>query len=195
MKLQKYILILISIFTLSCSKKSENKEKKAVEKPKMLVDKIIIYEFLNYNFSSENPLFQNCKTILNQNPLPIFTESDSLALLKMNTIFSKDDIQYIFRQSEFSKHFRIEKKYLKNKKVIELDTAIVFGSNKIARETYWDEFNNTYYHNCIINLPLFSMDKQTAIVKIGYQSECGIYIYRKKDEKWQVLKIMSLVVD
>lgn len=193
MKLEKYLLIFLSILTLSCNEKIDNIDKQAAEKPRLIVNKNIIYEFLNYNLSSENPLFEHCETILSQNPLPILTERDSLALLKMNTIFSKDDIQYIFRQSEFSKHFRIEKKYLKNKKVIELDTAIVFGNNKIDRETYWDEFNNTYYHNCVINLPLFSIDKQTAIVKIGYQSESGIYIYRKQDGKWQVLKTISLV--
>jgi hypothetical protein len=194
MKLKNCVLIFLSIFTIACNEKIDSKEKKEAEKPQLLVNKKIIYEFLNYNLSSENSLFENCESILNQNPLPIFTERDSLALLKMNSIFSKDDIQYIFKQSKFSRQFRIEQKYIKNKKVIELDTSIVFGRNKIARETYWDEFNKSYYHNCIINLPLFSLDKQSAIVKISYQAEDGIYIYHKKDGKWQVLKTMSLVV-
>lgn len=193
MKLVYSIFTLTFIILSSCNKKAE-KSVQNLEKPKMLVDKKTVYEFLNYNLSSENYIFKNCKSVLNRDPLPYFSESDSIAITKMDSIFSRKDIDFIFKQSKFSKYFSIEKEYLKGIEIVELDTIKAFSNDKLIRNAYWYETNNKYFNLCTTNIPLFSLDKQIAIIKIGCDSQWGTFVYRKENGKWKLIATISSAI-
>lgn len=191
------LFIFLAFSSISCKKEYPYKDKYTKhELSKQLIDDKAIYDFLNYNFTAKDSAFKNCNNIVNHELYPYLSPEDSLAILKMDTIFTKADLNFIFKQAKYSYYFKFKENRLLNKKIIELDTTKVFSNNTEVREHYWTMIlkqNGTF---CSIRMPLFSVDKKTVYIKTSYS--CGMlcgegatYIYRKVGKKWIKVKTLN----
>lgn len=194
------ILVFIILTILSCNYENrvhQNKENTQNLKPKQLVDDKTIYEFLNYNFIHKDSAFLDCDYIIDHEWLPyFFTHEDSLALIKMDTIFTKGDIGFIFKQANYVRYFKLKQSKLPSKNVIKIDTIKFFNNNNEIRSAYLDELHKKYGALCTIKMPLFSIDRKTVYISTGLTcgTLCGAggtYIYRKVNGKWILIKTLN----
>lgn len=194
------LLIFVFFIELSCNKKYETGLDKQVikyVKPKQLVDDQTIYEFLNYNFEHKDPAFFDCENIINQEWYPcFFTHEDSLALIKMDTIFTKADTDFIFRQAEYVQYFNLNQTLLPNKNIIKIDTTKAYNNDREIRGVYYEELYKKHGPLCTIKMPLFSVDRKTVYISTGLTcgTLCGAgatYIYRKVNGKWILIKTLN----
>lgn len=196
--MKKIILVILLISSLtSCKKEYSHKNKQTEhELPKQLVDDKTIYEFLNYNFTTKDSAFIHCDNIMSYELFPYLSQEDSLTILKLDTIFTKADSDFIFKQVKYSNCFKLKENKLTNKKIIELDTTKVFSNNTEVRGNYWGKILKQNGPICSIRMPLFSVDKKTVFIKTSYNcgmlcGEGGTYIYRKVGKKWIRLKTLN----
>lgn len=196
--MKKIVLLMLLVFSsISCKKEYHYKDKYSKhELSKQPVDDKTIYDFLNYNFTSNDSAFKNCNNITNHELHPYLSSKDSLAILKMDTIFTKADLDFIFKQVKYSHYFKLKKNKLLNKKIIELDTTKIFSNKADVREYYWDKILKQNGSLCSIRMPLFSVDKKTVYISTSYS--CGMlcgegatYIYRKVGKEWIKLKTLN----
>jgi hypothetical protein len=103
------------------------------------------------------------------------TSGDSLYLSEQNSLFSKSDIEYIFKQNRTDKDFRLD--------------ACLQGKELISPKEHILSVNS-------IKAPIFTLDKE--IVIIGFSYYCGglcgsggTYVYKKVNGTWQ--KIITLM--
>src|SRR5690606_2883712 len=114
------------------------------------------------------------------------TEKSKDSLL--SELIDKNDINFIYDQTEFQKEIVLEPKNIPRKKIEReyLDALI----EKVDLETYWNEIykmGSGYYS---LELPLFSIDKKTAFFRYSYScgslcANSGTYIYKKINGKWE----------
>ena len=196
---QLLYIILVSSFLYSC-KKHEKPELNTYNKnntPEQLVDDETIYEFLNSCTFSDSSK-HGCKTYARKANYFVSSETnlDSLSIIKMDSIFSKKDIEFIFKQEKYTYYFELnENRIPENKNLVSLDTNKVFNNDWEIRNKYLHELLDENGAICFVSLPLFSCNRKIAIVNTSIY--CGIlcgaggtYIYRKTDEGW--ILIISL---
>lgn len=104
--------------------------------------------------------------------------SDSLMLTELKSIFSDEDIKYIFSQKKQAESFKIDKKLIHGKKVINTENL---------------DSVNTY---STISLPLFNLEKNIVILRTSYYcgASCGhqgTYIYRWLDSEMILIKTLQ----
>ncbi len=182
-KMVKYsFLFILMISVFSC----KNKSSAIAVGYKQLVPKSVICETLNY-FVNDTLIseFKYCNRFIDRSGGLFLSSEDSLKILTLDTIFTKEDVNFIFQQNSnaiFYKHGDC----LKVKMLISGDTL-----DKIKGNEFWPEFRKRYGRGgfCIIHVPLFSKDHSTVIVK--YAHYCGrlcasgrTSIYKKKGDKW-----------
>jgi hypothetical protein len=105
----------------------------------------------------------------------------------------------IFKQLKNTKDFKLNPNFISDRKLISADTL----ANLLKRKQYdgfdfWETYKKIFGEGgfCIIAMPLFSKDRSTVIIKIGYycgrlSAEGGTYIYKKKNGKWVLIKTLD----
>jgi len=106
----------------------------------------------------------------------------------LSELIDKNDIKFIYEQTESKKNIIVEPKNIPRKKIEKkhIDELI----EKVDLETYWKEIykmGNGYYS---LELPLFSINKKTAFFRYSYScgslcANSGTYIYKKVNGKWE----------
>ncbi len=192
--MKNYFLIAIfSILLLSCKKEIENKTKKhETELPEIyqeLVDDKAIYELINSDGLRENKIFKHCENLLNRKTA-YYIGSDTILLKKVDTLFSQKDKEFISKQYRNGINFILNQKFLKQKKVIEYDTTMLASREKSRK--YWEKLIEKYHCVGLIDVPLFNLKRDMAIVQVGYNcgimcAEGGTYIYKlNRNGKWEL---------
>lgn len=173
--LMKFSVILF--FTLISCSQSENKKAPQYLKYEIISDSVT-YDFLNF-ILSHSELNKNIKSnyIVNKESIgfPFDFKNDSLELTKMNTIFNKDDIVYIFSQKKQFENFSLNPSYIKNKHIIPRDSI------------------DNYKSFCTISFPLFNIKGDIVIIRTSYysgalSSQIGTFIYQKGNSGWILIK-------
>jgi len=161
--------------------------------PKKLIDDDAIYDLINSHIAADTAYSGNYKTIIGRNLLPaFFGRNDSLKIIKADSIFTKSDVYFIFKQARYSTSFSIDKTKLNKESYVLLpDTCDAFGA---GHKEYWENIHNQFTNFTLISMPLFSIDRSTALLNLSHSCGpiCGYgatYIYRKTDNKWKLLAI------
>ncbi|PZO26729.1 MAG: hypothetical protein DCF13_13285 [Flavobacteriaceae bacterium] len=192
--MKNYFLIAIfSILLFSCKKSVESKIKKNETdlpvKYQELVDNETIYGLINSEVLRENKIFNFCENVLNRKTAYYIGE-DTVLLKKVDTLFSQKDKEFISKQYRNSISFILNPKLLKHKKIIEYDTTSNVSREKSRK--YWDKLIENNHCIGLIDLPLFNLKKDMAIVHVGYNcglmcAEGGTYIYKlNSNGKWEL---------
>jgi hypothetical protein len=128
-------------------------------------------------------------------------QSDSLSIIKMDTLFTKEDLDYIFKQA-------------KDTTAIVLRRALLKGSVTLftqeERDKFWQECASKDIDSCWsafdrrygpdgytkYNKPLFNKNHTVALLYFEHHcgSLCGnrgTYILRKEKSGWKVLKLIN----
>ena len=162
---------------------------------KQLIDDVTIYEFINSFIAADTMYLKRCNTIVGRHHLPMFMDkSDSLQISNTDTLFTKRDVDFIFKQARYSQLFKVDQRKLTQKKhVILPEICEVFGDD---HSEYWDNVHKQYGALCFVSMPLFSLDRKTALIGISYSNSIfngfgGRYIYRKVKGKWVLIASLS----
>ena len=191
--MKKYFLVpIFLILLISCRKDAENKveakKSDVPEKYQALVDDKTIYGLLNSDAITGNQVFKNCENVLDRQTM-YYIGYDSTLLKKVDTLFSIKDKEFISKQYRNGVRFILNQKLLRHKKVIEYDTTMI--AEKKSR-IYWNKMLEKYHCVGKLNMPLFNLKKDMAIVEFGYNcgalcGEGGTYIYRlNRNGKWEL---------
>lgn len=154
-----------------------------------------IYEIVNfvlyeYDKESKREGFKEnfYKYVLDRDLEPLFTHGDSIALIKTDTLFTKEDKKYIEEQLIERKNFRFQSQFLKSKKVIRaeiirnmIDSCYKNGYN--FHKAYLNKFGNDRHYT--FGLPVFSKDKKTVFLKIDSLGYGTTMIFKKVNNKWK----------
>lgn len=188
-KLTKNYLYFICLFAVvSCINRTNTK---TVSNEKLIPDSLIcatINYFANDTMINE---FKFCNRFIDKSRIKVLTEEDSLRILELNSIFSKEDLDFIFKQNTNSLNFK-SGEYLNSKVLISYDTIAKFN-----HENFWTEYHKRFGDKDFgsIGLPLFSKNYTTVIIKYSrhygrLNSGGGTFIFKKVDSHW--VKIMCL---
>lgn len=181
MKKYSYFLLLL-ITVISCNHKPNTK---SIEN-KSLVSDSLVYSTLNY-FVNDTIIdeFKNCNRFIDSDGHKVLLEKDSLEILTLDSLFSREDLDFIFQQNLNSINFKLSDD-LKGKTLIPGDTLLKFNHRE-----FWEEFRKRFGKGgfCSIGLPLFSKDLSIVIIKYSFicgplDGSGGTFIYKKKGEKW-----------
>ena len=160
---------------------------------KQLVDDNTIYEFINSCIASDTSYFKRCNTIIGREYLPPFMhERDSLQIVQADSIFTKADAEFIFRQARYSTQFKLNQRNLtKTMTIIHPEFEEALGEK---RDTFWDNLLDECGPYCHVSMPLFSADKKAALIKLHYTcgAVCGYggkYFYKKDGNNWKCIAI------
>ncbi len=179
----KYVFIIIICAILSSNKTLTGNN----FRNKGLVPDTIVCETLNYILNdtiiSE---FKHCDRLVDQVRWKVLSPNDSLQIIRLDTIFSKDDLDFIFDQNSNSIKFNVGECF-KNKVLISGDVLAEFNS----RDDFWVKFRekNGLGGFWTISMPLFSRNHCVVILKFSCSSGRlsaygGTFIFRKIANKW-----------
>lgn len=194
--MKKYYIIIISLFFLFGCKNNNNIEKKNSEiiideKYTEIIDNKLIYELIN-QVLSENKLYKHCGAIMDRKTF-IIRNGDELLLEEIDSIFQENDKKFILKQFRNGNRFVLNQKFIKSKKIIELDSTV---NSKEQRDKYWKKIN--LENKCIgyFYVPLFNLKKNTAIIECGINDESGIFIYKlNKENKWELSRTLQRLIE
>jgi hypothetical protein len=197
----KISLINIFIASTTClfisCKKAETKLIPQEIKTEYLVNKKEVSNLINFCINSKAKIFNNCDHFWDQDPIFYFTKYDSLQITEQDSIFSKEDLNFIFKQASVNPQLKLDGEIIPKDKLVALNFEKVFSRDKKIRNEYLETIRQKYNQVCTLSIPLFSRDRNIAIVKIGYTcgglcGEGGIYIYKKEnDGSWRLFKSIS----
>lgn len=187
--MSKYLFVIVIGVILSSY---STPQKKDVGYERLIPDSVLcetINCFINDTSIEE---FKQCNRFVDKVGWKVLRAEDSLMIIKLDTLFSKDDLDFIFDQNRNSIYFNTGE-CLKNKLLISGDTLRKIN----RRDDFWDEFHKRYGKDgfCIISLPLFSRNHNIVIIRYSrsngrLNASGGIFIYRKIANKWT--KIMCI---
>jgi hypothetical protein len=191
MKRFAYFFFVSLLFSfLGCKKDLfSNPDIHSEAKQEQLVDDKTIYEFLNSVIVTDSS-YKYSNTVVGSIGSLWLEKSDSLQLLKADTIFSEEDAHFIFKQARMKHFYNVDRNELcQGKNVIYLDEKIVFGDEG---SKYWSELRKKYGSMYIMTIPVFSLDKNTAMISTSHQcgSQCGTgatYVYKKYNNHWRLI--------
>ncbi|RZL41996.1 MAG: hypothetical protein EOP00_24000 [Pedobacter sp.] len=125
----------------------------------------------------------------------VFNRADSTVFTKSDTVFSKEDLKFIAQQIKKRKKFKFKQEYIREKVIISADTIQRMLEKKLTISNYdfykafEIRFGNTWYYT--IGLPVFSLDKKTAFIKLDGFGSGHSMIYKKINGKWKLHCIIS----
>jgi hypothetical protein len=125
----------------------------------------------------------------------VFNKIDSATITQSDTVFSKQDLKFIAQQIKARKKFKFEQKFISNKKIISADTIQRMLEKKLTIPNYnfykafETRFGDSWYYT--IGLPVLSLDKKTAFIKLDGFGSGHSMIYKKINNKWQLHFIIS----
>jgi hypothetical protein len=194
--------LIILIFGCSGPKRPDNSYDNN-QSIHVFLENSLSYELINYVIKDKLQNFQNeyskCKYLLDKEPFTILSKEDSLRLLRLETIFSKNDLDTIFKQNIIAKSISLNAQLINSKiTVISSDSLASFMNDSTD---FWDSYYAKYGRNgfAIIAPPLFSKDRQTAIVKYscqyhGLNGEFNTLIYKKINNEWTVIYVLDSAI-
>jgi len=174
------LIVLITVF--SCNHKSIDK----TINNKMLISNSVICATLNY-FVNDTMIeeFKQCNRFIDKAGCKVLLREDSLKIVKLDSLFTKVDLDFIFQQDLYSIHYK-HNECLKGKNLIPGDTLLKFNNLE-----FWKEFHKRYGKGgfCSISLPLFSKDLNIVIIKYSFSygrvwGSGGTFIFKKMGSKW-----------
>ena len=179
--MKRITFLVLTILLFSCNGKTEKKNEKISEKE--------IYKFLNtllITIKEENiPVDSNYVSYDKVDVFKIIKNDKSL-ITEIDSIFSKNDLNFIKVQFKKNEKFELNQKLIANRVVIPRDTII-----KFSKTDFWKSYYLEYGHRGFskVSMPLFSIDKKTAIISLSFicGRTCGgveIMIYKKVNGKW-----------
>jgi hypothetical protein len=125
----------------------------------------------------------------------VFNKIDSLTITKSDTIFSKEDLNFIARQIKAREKFKLDQKFITQKRILSTDTIKKMIEKKMNiknynfYEAFEKRFGDGWYYT--IGLPVFSLDKKTAFIKLDGFGSGSSMIYKKINNKWRLHFIIS----
>ncbi len=128
--------------------------------------------------------------------LMLLNESEILALEKLNLGISKSDVKFIQLQNKNRSTFKLNQKLLENSISISRDTLTRMKQTNLEL-SFWKRFIEKYHEKELfsISLPLFSKDKNTALVSTSFICATCLnsetMIYRKVNGKWKLIEVLS----
>jgi hypothetical protein len=195
--MKKYLIVTISLFSLLSCKNQSNTEKKnseviTEEKYTEIIDNKLVYDLIN-QVLSKNHLYKNCGAIVDRKTF-IITNGDEFLLKDIDTIFSESDKKFIVKQYRNGNWFILNQKLIKNKKIIELDTAI---KTEEQRAKFWKKIAKE--NNCVghLSVPLFNLKKNMAVVECQVYGERGTFLYKvnKNNNEWELYRTLKKIIE
>ena len=180
------ILFSISFLILLSSCKQETIIEK--DKPqKTKVSDVEIHGVINSICISKN---DSTKTNYVTEDLSPLNERELFVLTKMDTLLSKEDVEFIKEQNDNRKKFKLNQQLIENK-VIPIDSLRKMRDDKTQKINFWERFTEKYHEKSLmsISLAVFSKDKKIAIVTTSRICATCINretsIYRKIKGRWK----------
>jgi hypothetical protein len=183
--MRQILILAICILTyISCGQISQDKK---------IFNEPVVYELINDILKTKEPIdFMSCDKIAETSLGNFIISNDfTLKIYNIDTLLTKEDKSYALEQFKVARRFRINKDSIKSRTIIPWDTLQSFGKKDESSRDFWKNYELKYGTSCFcsIALPIFSIDKLTAIVTIsrncgslnGYG---GTYLYRKINGKW-----------
>lgn len=194
--MKKYLIITISFFFLFGCKNKNNAEKKNLEvitdeKYTEIIDNKSVYELIN-QVLSENKLYKNCGAVVDRKTFIIRNEEEFLLPL-IDTVFPESDKKFIIKQLKNGNKFVLDKKLIKNKKIIELDTTLNTEKQRIK---FWKKVAKE--NDCVgqLSVPLFNLKKNKAIIECSVYGESGIFLYKINDyNQWELSQTLQRIIE
>lgn len=197
-------IILYSFFIVLIASCKHKTAEKPVAKPvyepilinHLLVPEKEVYDFLNFIINkSEYKAYK----LIAENELNKWTSNnnDSYFLKQIDTLFNKKDIDFIMAQLKTASGFRLKKEYYPDKITIPFDTLIKFLNLRNRNDRDSDPFKESLRHRYgssfldSYSLPFFTLDYQTAIIRVSILLRGGTYIYHKIKNKWVKIKTLD----
>lgn len=157
-----------------------------------LVDDTTIYEFLNTAIESDSLNLKLCNAIVAREYYPLFSDrSEATRILRNIKGLSTADIDFMYQQSLYSPKFELKKEKLKTEKGLKIPDAC-----NIQDKAYWCHISKQFGSFCNISLPLFSEDRETALISYSYN--CGVlcghggyYVFRKENTTWTLVSVLE----
>jgi len=202
---QFIVLLSVAMAFLKCAGPSINSSNREKDKPGLIQDSLA-YDLINYVIGNNLPdikvEYDTINYLLDRDWSKIIMHDDSIRLIKLDTLFSKNDLAFIFKQNELAKTFSLDPARLKTKvNIIPSDTILRFLEDSKDPSDFWNKFRQKYgRHGFVtIGLPLFSLDNRTAIINISIQSgrlsgAGWTLILKKIKSQWTVVHTLDYIV-
>ena len=196
----KKLLIFILLIFLSGCKNENNLEKENIKSEtediySEIIDNKLVYAVINsalLNKDKKN-IIKNCDAVLNRKTA-VFINYDSIFIKKFDEIFNENDKKFILKQYKNGNRFVLNQSFVKNKKVIEIDTTIFYSEKN--KKSFWKKINEENKCISFIYVPLFNLKKDLAIVQCGTFGETGIFIYKlESNGKWKLYKTVENIIE
>ena len=193
------LCILSSLGLNSCKNDSRPVELVAKEEVVQVIDDKTIYEVINSLLAikrkgaiEENHYITN---IIDSIPYDVLNKEDSIMLKKMDTIFTQQDIDFIYGQAKYKPRFKIKKEFIKGYTILLSDTVTVGhesyfeDGSKNLKHDFHKKYGNGFYS---VTLPLFTRNRQYAMISIDNccGSSCGSgvsLIFKKTKSGWKII--------
>jgi len=181
MKKRHYIIIIL-LAVISC----KNRPNTNITGYETMVSDSLICATLDY-FVNDTSIheFQECSRFVDRDGRKVLFKEDSIAIIKLDSIFTKEDLDFIFKQNLNSNSYKHDQ-CLKGKTLIPGDTL-----SKFDLFEFWNEFNMRYGKGgfCSISMPIFSKNKDIVIIRYSYSkgrlnASGGTFIYKKSGNRW-----------
>ncbi|WP_162056339.1 hypothetical protein [Pontibacter pamirensis] len=171
----------LACLTVRCAQRERKANNEILFSNPFVADSVT-YEFVNAALSQEFTEFDfQCEKVTDRDLFPFsLTSDDSLEILSMDSLFTKSDVEFIYKQLGWSNSFKLNHNLVEGRHVIQYDSVL---ANK---EKY------SVGGFCHISMPLFTQDMSTAIVRKGMIcgricGEVETLIYSRKKDKWELI--------
>lgn len=195
-----FIILLILVSLSTCSIANSNKEKSKENNRKSnnympIVSDTLVSRTLNYFIKTKLKDTIGGK-YLNKTIFPVLSKEDSLNILRLTSIFTKADMDYIFKQNTNSRFFEINK-FVENLQLVSADTLRAFRNTKDI-DDFWSKFHEKYGDGGFveISVPIFSLNRELIIIRYSYSCGglCGsgfTTIFKKNGDEWDELRVLD----
>ena len=171
----------------SCNTKTPVSESKPNNELRQIsIDDSTVYSVVTYLFKnkSSNP-FLKYEKVVETAEMPFFFSfsTDSLEIVRLDTIFTSKDLEYMQAQKKQFYKFKLNQSKFDYKTIISKDSLDLIKS----------------YPYCYISFPVFNADKDKFIIRAGYVcgvlcAEGAIFIYQKSGKDWIIIKVLNQTV-
>ncbi len=176
--------IYILCLTASCNTKTPILEISPVNEARHInIDDSTVYSVVSYLLKNKIPNpFLKYEKVLESAEMPFFFSfsTDSLEIVKLDSIFTSKDIKYMQDQKKQFYKFKLDQAKFNYKTIISKDSLDLAKS----------------YPYCYISFPVFSAGKDKFVIRTGYvagllSAEGAIFIYQKIGKDWKIIKVLN----
>ncbi|PTX14366.1 hypothetical protein C8N40_11131 [Pontibacter mucosus] len=144
------------------------------------INDALLQKFSNSDFT--------CDFVLDRPFTATLAAEDSLLLIRMDSVFSEEDVEFLYKQVAGGEKFRLNPALIGDRMLVSLDTIVSEAKGKTKFKAFRDRYGGEGF--CYITLPIFSKKFSYAIVRKGMVcgNICGedeTQIYKVTDGRWQ----------